>query len=80
MSVRLRLKKVGKSSKGAYNYRIVACTKTAARDGRFLDEIGYYDPAKKPASVKINKAKAEYWLKKGAIPSNTVKSLLKKEK
>ncbi|MFC1593706.1 30S ribosomal protein S16 [Candidatus Omnitrophota bacterium] len=78
MSVRLRLRKVGKSSKGAYNFKIVACDKREGRDSRFLDEIGYYDPSKKPAVIKINRAKADLWLKKGAQPSATVKSLLKK--
>ncbi|MFC1703987.1 30S ribosomal protein S16 [Candidatus Omnitrophota bacterium] len=80
MEVRLRLRKVGKSAKGAYNFRIVACSRSKSRDSNFLDDIGYYDPSKKPAVIKIDKAKAEYWLKRGAQPSDTVRSLLKKEK
>ncbi len=77
MEVRLRLQKAGKSANKRYNYRIVAISKTDTRDGRHLDLLGYYDPAKKPAVVSINKQKLNKWLKQGAQMSDTVKSLVK---
>ncbi|MEE9499733.1 MAG: 30S ribosomal protein S16, partial [Candidatus Omnitrophota bacterium] len=61
-------------------YRIVATERGSPRDGRFIEEIGYYDPKKNPAVIKINKERALYWLKNGAKPSVTVKSMLKKQK
>ena len=78
MAVVLRLKRMGTNKKPFY--RIVATEKTSPRDGRFIEELGFYDPKKNPAHVKIDKEKALYWLKNGAKPSVTVKSLLKKEK
>ena len=80
MEVRLRLQKAGKSANKRYNYRIVAISKTDTRDGRHLDLLGYYDPAKKPAVVSINKQKLNKWLKQGAQMSDTVKALVKKLK
>ncbi|MCK4882705.1 MAG: 30S ribosomal protein S16 [Candidatus Omnitrophica bacterium] len=77
MEVRLRLQKAGKSASKRYNYRIVAISKSDTRDGRHLDLLGYYDPAKKPAVVSINKTKLNKWLKQGAQMSDTVKSLVK---
>lgn len=77
MEVRIRLQKAGKSASKRYNYRVVAISKENARDGRHLDLIGYYDPAKKPATVSINKTKLNKWLKQGAQMSDTVKSLVK---
>ena len=77
MEVRLRLQKAGKSASKRYNYRIVAISKTSTRDGRHLDLLGYYDPAKKPAVVSINMQKVNKWLKQGAQMSDTVKSLVK---
>jgi small subunit ribosomal protein S16 len=78
MAVVLRLKRMGANKKAFF--RIVATDKRSPRDGRFIEEIGYYDPRKNPAVIKIDKEKVEYWLKNGAQPSVTVKSLLKKEK
>ncbi|UCD55834.1 MAG: 30S ribosomal protein S16 [Candidatus Omnitrophota bacterium] len=78
MAVMLRLKRMGANKKPFY--RIVATEKSSPRDGRFIEEIGYYDPKKNPAIIKINKERALYWLKNGATPSVTVKSLLKKQK
>lgn len=76
MAVVLRLKRMGTNKKPFY--RIVATEKTSPRDGRFIEEIGHYDPKKDPAAIKVNKERALYWLKNGAMPSVTVKSILKK--
>ncbi len=78
MEVRLRLQRAGKSAKGRYNYRIVAISKTKARDSKHLDIVGHYDPAKEPAIISINQVKLDKWLKNGAQMSDTVKSLVKK--
>ena len=80
MEVRIRLQKAGKSAKGRYNYRIVAISKTQGRDSRHLEILGHYDPAKKPTIVKIDHEKLDKWIKNGAQMSNTVKSLVKKNK
>ena len=77
MAVVLRLKRMGTNKKPFY--RIVATEHTNPRDGRFLEEIGYYDPKKNPADIKIDKERALYWIKNGAKPSVTVKSLMKKQ-
>lgn len=78
MEVRIRLQKAGKTAKKRYNYRIVAIPRTSGRQDRHLDVIGYYDPAKNPASVSLNKEKLDKWIKKGATMSDTVKSLARK--
>jgi len=80
MEVRIRLQKAGKSVKKRYNYRIVAISRAASRQGRHLDILGYYDPAKKPAVISINSEKLKKWIEKGARLSDTVKSLVKKQK
>jgi small subunit ribosomal protein S16 len=80
MEVRIRLQKAGKVSNKAYNYRIVAMSRNEGRDGRNLDILGYYDPAKKPASLSLDKAKLQKWVEKGAQMSDTVKSLVSKAK
>jgi len=77
MAVVLRLKRMGTNKKPFY--RIVATERSSPRDGRFIEEIGYYDPKKNPALVKVNKERALYWLKNGAMPSVTVKSIFKKQ-
>ncbi len=59
-------------------YRIVVADSRYPRDGRFIDEIGYYNPLTNPAEIKIDAEKATDWLAKGAQPTETVKSLLKK--
>lgn len=78
MEVRIRLQKAGKTASKRYNYRIVAITRPNARQGRHLDILGYYDPAKKPASVSLDQAKVEKWVKKGARMSDTVASIFRK--
>ena len=80
MEVRIRLQKAGKSSTKAYNYRIVAIPKQGGRDGRTLEILGHYDPAKKPAAFTLDKAKVNAWVAKGAQLSDTVRSLMKKSK
>ena len=76
MAVKIRLKRMG--AKKAPFYRVVVADARAPRDGRFIDEIGTYNPTKDPAIVNINGEKALEWLNKGAQPSETVKALLKK--
>ena len=77
MAVVLRLKRMGTNKKPFY--RIVATDKRSPRDGRFIEEIGYYDPKKNPADIKIDRERVLYWLKNGAKPSETVRSLIKKQ-
>ncbi|MBL7085022.1 MAG: 30S ribosomal protein S16 [Candidatus Omnitrophica bacterium] len=77
MSVVIRLKRLGTKKKP--HSRIVICESRRARDARVIEEIGCYDPSKNPPLVKINRSKAEKWLKQGARPSETVKSVLKRE-
>ncbi len=76
MSVRIRLKRIG--AKKAPVYRIVVADSRAPRDGRFIEEIGYYNPIANPAELKVNLEKANEWIRKGAQPSDTVRGLLKK--
>ena len=76
MAVKIRLRRMG--AKKAPFYRVVVADSRYPRDGRFIEEIGYYNPATNPAEVKIDTEKATEWLKKGAQPTDTVKSLLKK--
>ncbi|GHU86290.1 30S ribosomal protein S16 [Clostridia bacterium] len=74
--VKIRLKRMG--AKKAPFYRVVVADVRSPRDGKFIEEIGYYDPNCNPALIKINKEKVEYWLSKGAQPTDTIKALLKK--
>ena len=74
--VKIRLKRIG--AKKAPFYRVVVADSRYPRDGRFIEEIGYYDPMTEPATVKIDAEKAQKWIKNGAQPSDTVRSLLKK--
>ena len=76
MAVKIRLRRMG--SKKAPFYRVVVADGRFPRDGRFIEEIGYYDPTKNPAEVKIDAEKAAKWIANGAQPTDTVKSLLKK--
>ena len=80
MEVRIRLQKAGRGSKKRYNYRIVVMSKKTPRESRFLDLLGYYDPARRPAALSVNHEKLEKWLKNGAQMSDTVRSLVKKSK
>ncbi len=74
--VKMRLRRMG--AKKAPFYRVVVADSRYPRDGRFIEEIGYYNPQTEPADVKIDADKAKAWLAKGAQPTETVKSLLKK--
>ncbi|MEA3489654.1 MAG: 30S ribosomal protein S16 [Candidatus Omnitrophota bacterium] len=76
MAVVLRLKRFG--TKKRPFYRIVAIPKSEKRDGKTLEELGFYDPKKGKDKVALDRARAEYWLKNGAKPSETVKSILKR--
>ena len=76
MSVKIRLRRIG--AKKAPFYRIVVADSRFPRDGSFIEEIGYYDPTKEPAVVKIDAEKAKYWIGTGAQPTDTVKAILKK--
>ncbi|MBU0467466.1 MAG: 30S ribosomal protein S16 [Candidatus Omnitrophica bacterium] len=79
MEVKIRLQRAGQAAKGRYNYRVVAISKARARDGKHMEILGHYDPAKKPAVFAIDQEKLNKWLKDGAIMSDTVKALVKKE-
>ena len=74
--VKIRLRRMG--AKKAPFYRVVVADSRFARDGRFIEEIGYYDPTKNPSVVKIDGEKAKQWLSNGAQPTDTVRELLKK--
>jgi small subunit ribosomal protein S16 len=74
----IRLRRTG-STKRPY-YRVVVADSRAWRDGRFVEVLGHYDPRRSPAVVKIDAERAQYWIGKGARPSDTVRSMLKKQK
>ena len=76
MAVKIRLRRVG--AKKAPFYRVVVADSRFPRDGRFIEEIGTYDPLKTPADVKIDADKAKQWIANGAQPTDTVKDILKK--
>jgi small subunit ribosomal protein S16 len=75
MSIRLR--RAGATRKP--HYRVVVADSREPRDGRFVEVLGHYDPRKDPAVVKIDTERTEYWIGKGAQPSDTVRSLLKQQ-
>ena len=77
MAVKLRLKRMGSKQKPFY--RIVAADARSPRDGRFIETLGPFNPIKKPAEVKVDEALALKWLNNGAIPTDTVRSILSKE-
>ncbi len=76
MAVVIRLKTMGTKKK--IKHRLVVTDSKFPRNGRFLEEVGYWDPSKEPAAVKIKAERVEHWIKNGAKPSDTVKSILKK--
>ena len=76
MAVKIRLKRIG--AKKAPFYRVVVADERSPRDGRFIEEIGYYNPLTNPVDIKIDAEKATKWLGNGAQPTETVRSLLKK--
>ena len=76
MAVKIRLRRMG--AKKAHFYRIVVADSRYPRDGRFIEELGYYDPTKEPSVLKVDDEKAKSWIANGAPPTDTVKALLKK--
>ncbi|HZK57810.1 MAG TPA: 30S ribosomal protein S16 [Clostridia bacterium] len=76
MAVKIRLKRMGANKRPFY--RIVVADSRAPRDGRFIEEIGYYNPISEPKQIEIDGERAEKWLKDGAQPTDTVKDLFRK--
>ncbi|MGN1048739.1 MAG: 30S ribosomal protein S16 [Eubacteriales bacterium] len=76
MAVKIRLRRIG--AKKAPFYRVVVADSRFPRDGRFIEEIGYYNPLTEPVDIKIDGEKAKKWIANGAQPTETVKALLKK--
>ena len=76
MAVKMRLTRMG--AKKAPFYRVVVADSRYPRDGRFIEEIGYYNPITEPAEIKIDAEKAQKWIANGAQPTDTVKVMLKK--
>ena len=76
MAVKIRLKRLG--AKKSPFYRVVVADERSPRDGKFIEEIGYYNPLTDPVEIKINAEKATKWLANGAQPTQTVRSLLVK--
>ncbi len=76
MATKIRLRRMG-AKKNPF-YRLVVADSASPRDGRFIEEIGYYDPTKQPEILKVDEEKALKWLSTGAQPSDTAKNLLKR--
>lgn len=76
MAVKIRLRRLG--AKKAPFYRVVVADSRYPRDGRFIEELGYYDPTKEPVVIKLDTEKVEKWIANGAQPTDTVKALIKK--
>lgn len=72
----IRLTRMGAKKKPFY--RIIVTEKRSKRDGRFIESVGYYDPCRNPADVKLNMERLSYWIERGAQPSDTVRSLIKR--
>ena len=77
MAVKIRLARHGAKKKPFY--RIVVADNESPRDGRFLENVGTYDPAHDPAKITLKMERIRYWMDQGALPTDTVQSLLKKE-
>ena len=75
MAVKIRLRRMGQ--KKAPFYRIVVADSRSPRDGRFIEEIGYYDPTKEPSEIRVDEEAAKKWLENGAQPTQTVEKILK---
>ena len=74
--VKIRLRRMG-AKKNPY-YRVIVADSRSPRDGRFIEEIGTYDPLSSPSEIKIDLERADYWVKQGAQPTDTVRALIKK--
>jgi small subunit ribosomal protein S16 len=77
LSVKIRLRRMGSHKRPSY--RLVVANSTSPRDGRFIDLLGYYDPLTDPATIKIDADKAILWLSRGAQPTDSAESLLKRQ-
>ncbi len=78
MAVKIRLRRMG--AKKAPFYRIVVADSRFPRDGRFIEEVGYYDPMTEPATIKVDLEKVDRWLSNGAQPTDTVRSIINKSR
>ena len=78
MAVKIRLKRTGK--KKTPSYRIVVADSRYPRDGRFIEQVGFYDPMTEPATIKVDHDKVDNWIATGAQPTEAVKSLINKSK
>ncbi len=76
MAVKIRLRRMG--AKKQPSYRVVVADSRYPRDGRFIEEIGFYDPTVEPPVIRIDQEKAQQWIKNGAQPTDTVRALIKK--
>ena len=76
MAVVIRLKTMGTKKK--IKHRLVVTDSKSPRNGRFIEEVGHWDPSKNPPTMSVKAARVEYWMKQGAKPSETVRSILKK--
>jgi len=76
MALKIRLTRIGARNKPFY--RVVVSESRARRDGRFIEKLGFYDPIKNPAEFDLNHERAQYWIQRGAEPSETVRSLMKR--
>lgn len=76
MAVKIRLRRMG--AKKAPFYRVVVADSRSPRDGRFIEEVGYYDPMKEPAEIKLDAEKVQKWIANGAQPTDTVRALINK--
>lgn len=76
MGTRIRLRRMGR--KKHPTYRIIVADRAAPRDGKFIESIGHYEPQANPVVIKVDREKALHWIAAGALPSDTVKSLLRK--
>jgi small subunit ribosomal protein S16 len=77
MAVTIRLTRAG--SKKVPFYRVVAADRRSPRDGRFIEQLGVYDPLRDPVEFRVNEQRLEHWLKNGALPSQTVSELLRRQ-
>ena len=76
MAVKIRLTRAG--SKKVPFYRVVAADRRSPRDGRFIEQLGVYDPLRDPVEFRVNQERLDYWIKNGAVPSQTVGELLRR--
>ena len=78
MSLVIRLRKPGKTAKGRHHYKLVVDEKRSKKEGRFIEELGFYDPSRDPELLKIDLDRYQVWFKNGARPTDTVRSLVRR--